>query len=67
MVVELLGYRWHRSRSQLTNDAARADALVLEGLTPLQFTHDQVTCNENQVIAEVRTALAVARVTQSQG
>ena len=60
VIVELLGYRWHRSRSQLTNDAARLNALVLEGLTPLQFTYDQVTCNENQVIAEVRAALAVA-------
>jgi very-short-patch-repair endonuclease len=60
VVVELLGYRWHRTRAQLTNDAARLNALVLDGLTPLQFTYDHVTCSEQQVIAELRAALVVA-------
>jgi hypothetical protein len=59
-VVELLGYRWHRTRAQLTNDAARVNALVLDGLLPLQFTYDQVTCNETQVLRELSAALAVA-------
>ena len=42
VVVELLGYRFHRTTAQLNRDAARMNALVLEGYAPYQFTYEQV-------------------------
>jgi hypothetical protein len=61
VVVELLGYRWHRDETQMTRDADRMNTLLLEGLSPLQFTYRQVTCAPRQVIATTRTALAPYR------
>ena len=58
VVVELLGYRWHRDETQMTRDADRFNALLLEGLAPLQFTYRQVTTAPRQVIATTTTALA---------
>ena len=43
MVVELLGYRWHRSKAQMARDAARVNRLTLDGRLVLQFTYEQVT------------------------
>ena len=42
VVVELLGYRFHRTKQQMARDAERLNALVLDGFTPYQFTYDQV-------------------------
>ena len=42
LVVELLGYRWHRTRAQLQRDAERMNRMILDGLIPLQFTYDDV-------------------------
>jgi hypothetical protein len=58
VVVELLGYRWHRTRQQMTRDAERLNALVLDGFRPIQFTYDQVTNEPDEVIATTRLALA---------
>ena len=41
-VVELLGYRFHRTKQQMARDAERLNALVIDGFTPFQFTYDQV-------------------------
>jgi hypothetical protein len=60
VVVELLGYRWHRSKDQLARDAARANALVLDGFRPLQFTYDQVTLTGGSVLDQLRAGLATA-------
>jgi hypothetical protein len=57
VVVELLGYRWHRTRDQLAQDAERMNALVLDGFAPMQFTYDQVTIDTEWVIAQTRRAL----------
>ena len=54
VVVEVLGYRWHRTKAQMANDATRLNALVLAGKAPLQFTYDQVTLDEAMVLALVR-------------
>ena len=40
VVVELLGYRWHRTKAQMSWDAERQNALILDGLLPIQFTYD---------------------------
>jgi hypothetical protein len=60
VVVELLGYRWHRSKEQLTRDAERLNALVLEGLRPMQFSYEQVTNRPGWVADQTRRALGIA-------
>lgn len=57
VVVELLGYRWHRTSDQLGRDAARLNALILEGFVPMQFTYDQVTSDSAWVLSQTRRAL----------
>ena len=42
VVVELLGYRFHRTTAQMTRDAERFNALVLDGFAPYQFTYEQI-------------------------
>ncbi len=42
VVAELLGYRFHRTKQQMSRDAERLNALVLDGFTPFQFTYNQV-------------------------
>ena len=53
MVVELLGYRWHRSKSQMSRDAARVNRMTLDGRLVLQFTYEQVTLSPEVVIGSV--------------
>ena len=57
VVVELLGYRWHRSTDQLARDAERLNALLLEGFLPMQFTYAQVTTDAAWVLSQTRLAL----------
>jgi very-short-patch-repair endonuclease len=42
VVVEVLGYRFHRSSAQMQTDAERLNALVLAGFRPFQFTYEDV-------------------------
>ncbi len=57
VVVELLGYRWHRSKPQLAIDAQRVNRLMLDGFTVLQFTYPMVVDAPVQVVADVTEAL----------
>ena len=57
VVVETLGYRWHRTGAQMASDAARMNRLVLDGRIPLQFTYSQVVGDAPTVIAAVEEAL----------
>lgn len=57
VVVEALGYRWHRSGAQMAIDLSRANALVLAGYLPLQFTYSQIVEQPEMVVETVRTAL----------
>jgi hypothetical protein len=57
VVVELLGYRWHRTKDQMARDAERLNALLLDGYVPMQFTYDQVTTRPAEVLAQTRAAL----------
>jgi hypothetical protein len=59
-VVELLGYRFHRSSSQLRRDADRLNALVRDGLEPYQFTYAHVVEEPEQMLDDLRQALRVA-------
>ncbi len=60
VVVELLGYRFHRTPGQMSNDAARYNALLAKGFLPYQFTYEQVTTGPALVLATTRQALGLA-------
>ena len=57
IVVEALGYKWHRSGMQLRIDAERTNTLLLAGYIPLQFTHSQVVDEADVVTSTIRSAL----------
>jgi hypothetical protein len=57
VVVELLGYRYHRSKQQLVRDAERMNALLLDGFEPYQFTYEQVVAQPDRVALTLRIAL----------
>jgi len=57
LVVELLGYRWHRTKPQLHIDTQRINELVLRGFLVLQFTYPQVVEMPNWVIEQVHHGL----------
>ncbi len=57
VVVEVLGYRFHRTKEQLRRDAERMNALLRDGLLPYQFTYDQVVGEPASVVAQTRDAL----------
>jgi len=59
VVVEVLGYRYHRSREQMAIDAARMNALVADGYAPFQFTYEQVMERSHVVILTLRRALGL--------
>jgi hypothetical protein len=42
VVVELLGYQWHRTPMQLHEDAERVNRLQLDGFVVMQFTYTHV-------------------------
>ncbi|HEY3484171.1 MAG TPA: type IV toxin-antitoxin system AbiEi family antitoxin domain-containing protein [Ilumatobacteraceae bacterium] len=57
LVVEVLGYRWHRTQAQMRADASRANALMLAGRRCLQFVYRDVVEEPDHVVATVRIAL----------
>lgn len=57
LVVELDGWRYHRSRRAFEDDRARDQALVRAGFAVLRFTHRQATEAPVRVAATVRAAL----------
>ncbi len=57
VVVELLGYRFHRTKEQLDRDAVRLNALLTDGFRPYQFTYDQVVQRPGEVLETVQRAL----------
>ncbi len=66
LVVEVLGYHWHRgSREQFSRDAERLNALVRAGLQPLQYTYDHVTLEPGWVTGELASALDLPSVSGS--
>ena len=62
VVVELLGYRFHRSSAEMRRDAERANALLLDGYAPFQFTYEQIagtSTDATVVVATVKAALGL--------
>jgi very-short-patch-repair endonuclease len=60
VVVEVLGYRWHRTTAQMSIDAERVTRLTLDGKVVVQFTYHQVTTDPGYVLATTAEALDVA-------
>ncbi len=57
VVVELLGYRFHRTVMEMQNDAERMNRMILDGLHPLQCTYIDVAGESPTMIASLREAL----------
>lgn len=57
IVVELLGYEFHRTAVQMDRDVQRMNALVADGYQPYQFTYRQVTEQPDEVVASTSRAL----------
>lgn len=61
LVVELDGWRYHRTRQAFERDRERDQALAREGFGVLRFTHRQVTERGGDVALTLRAALASRR------
>jgi very-short-patch-repair endonuclease len=59
VVVELLGYRFHRTVMEMQNDAERMNRMILDGLHPLQCTYADVASESPTMLASIREALMV--------
>jgi very-short-patch-repair endonuclease len=57
VVVEVLGYQFHRSSAQLRRDADRMNAMLADGLQPYQFSYEHVVEAPESVVATTRSAL----------
>lgn len=58
IIVEALGYRWHRTGAQMAIDSERLNRLQLDGYIVLQFTYSQVVDEPERVVREIAEALA---------
>jgi very-short-patch-repair endonuclease len=58
VVVEVLGYHYHRTKEHLQRDTQRLNALITEGLRPYQFTYSDVVERPADVLEQSRLALA---------
>jgi len=59
LVVELLGYRWHRTKAQMARDADRVNALQMAGHLVLQVPYERLALQPEIVVADVTQALTV--------
>jgi hypothetical protein len=60
LVVEALGYRWHRTGAQMRIDAERVNRLTMDGYLVLQFTYDTVVNHPEYVINSILEGLTLA-------
>jgi hypothetical protein len=60
VVVEVLGYRYHRTATQMGRDSERVNALLADGYLPFQFTYAQIVAEPDVVISTVDAALRLA-------
>ena len=63
VIMEALGYAFHRSKAQMEADTRRANELQLLGYAVYQFTAEQIVCSPDSVSATARAALASAAQT----
>jgi hypothetical protein len=60
VVVELLGYSFHRSVMEMQNDAERMNRMILDGLCPMQFTYTDVAGESPTMMTTISEALSKA-------
>ncbi|HRA84796.1 MAG TPA: hypothetical protein PLT40_10730 [Ilumatobacteraceae bacterium] len=60
VIVELLGYAFHRTPMQMQNDAERLNRLQLDGFTAMQFTYHDVVTTSPVMVATLHEALPPA-------
>jgi very-short-patch-repair endonuclease len=60
VVVEALGYRFHRTPQHMRRDAERMNVLVAQGFIPVQLTYSQVMEGPATVVPEVQRAFDAA-------
>ena len=65
VVVELDGYRGHRTRAQIEKDRAKDLRLRAAGFMVLRYTWEQITDETGQVLADLRRALVLSRPERS--
>ena len=61
IVVEVLGYRYHRTASQMRRDSERQNSLLAQGYLPYQFTYSDVVERPGHVTYTVGHTLATWR------
>ena len=68
VVVELLGYRFHRTVMEMQNDAERMNRMILDGLYPLQFTYTDVASESPIMMSSIQqgVVLSLGRTGQPQ-
>jgi very-short-patch-repair endonuclease len=59
LVVEALGYRWHRTGAQMQIDAERMNRLTMDGYLVQQFTYNHVVERPDYVVRTIVESLAV--------
>lgn len=57
VVVELLGYSWHRTPMQMQEDAERLNRLQLDGFLGMQFTYTDVVTRSATMLSNLTEAL----------
>ena len=57
VVIELLGYEWHRTPMQMQEDAERLNRLQLDGFLGMQFTYTDVVTRSQTMLANLTEAL----------
>lgn len=60
IVVEVLGYRYHRTVAEMSRDAERYNALLKDGYLPFQYTYEQVVTGPSSVINDLQAILKAA-------
>jgi Protein of unknown function (DUF559) len=60
LIVELDGYKWHKSRQAFENDRRRDAKLVAAGYRVIRVTWHQITEQSHLVIARIAQALTLA-------
>ena len=59
LVIEVSGYRWHRTRAQMESDLRRRRELTLAGYRVLEYSYDDVVTRPGRLIAEVSEAIGL--------
>jgi len=61
IVVEVMGFRWHRTALQLQQDSVRLNRLQIDGYVVLQFTYWDIVDRPGDVVRHVSEALTLGR------